>query len=217
MTKNQFTPRGDSLSLAGLILGAGKSRRMGTPKLLLPWGRTSIVGHLVLQCQALGIDQLAIVIASEAAELSRELDRLGFPPGNRILNYSPERGMFGSIQCAGGWCGWSESLTHWLILLGDQPQLQRATLHQLLDFAEENPQRVCQPRRGSRWYHPVVLPKAIFCQLPSSNANTLREFLQGCERAGFECLDPGLDKDIDTPLDYEKALNGISAGNGTAG
>jgi molybdenum cofactor cytidylyltransferase len=188
---------------------------MGTPKLLLPWGRTSIVGHLVQQCQTLGVAQVAIVIASEAVELSGELDRLGFPHANRILNYMPERGMYGSVQCAASWSGWSERLTHWLILLGDQPHLQRSTLRQLIDFAAQNLQKVCQPLRESRWCHPVVLPKAIFYQLPSSQASTLREFLLGRERAGFACPDPGLDKDIDTPEDYQKALQGISKGNRT--
>jgi CTP:molybdopterin cytidylyltransferase MocA len=97
--------------------------------------------------------------------------------------------------------------------LGDQPHLQLATLRQLSDFAAQNSQMVCQPLRGSRWCHPVLLPKEIFCQLRLSHASTLREFLQSCERAGFACGDPGLDKDIDTPEDYQKALNAMSAGN----
>ncbi|MGH7953692.1 MAG: NTP transferase domain-containing protein, partial [Limisphaerales bacterium] len=32
--------------LAAIILGAGASARMGRPKLLLPWGGTTVVGHL---------------------------------------------------------------------------------------------------------------------------------------------------------------------------
>ena len=37
-----------------IILGAGASSRMGRPKLLLPWGDTSVIGHLIRQWQALG-------------------------------------------------------------------------------------------------------------------------------------------------------------------
>lgn len=217
MQNDQCSPCRESLSLGALILGAGRSRRMGTPKLLLPWGRTSILGHLILQCRTLFAAQVAIVIAKEAVELRRELDLLGFSLETRIVNDAPERGMYSSIQCAARWCGWSESLTHWVILLGDQPHLQLATLRQLIDFAAQHSEKVCQPRRAARWYHPVVLPKAIFCQLRSSNANTLREFLQGCERAGFECRDPGLDRDIDTPEDYQKALDRITAGDRAVG
>jgi CTP:molybdopterin cytidylyltransferase MocA len=190
---------------------------MGSPKLLLPWGHTSILGHLIRQCQTLGPAQVSIVIANEAVELRQELDRLGFSPKNRIVNDAPERGMFSSIQCAARWNGWSELITHWVILLGDQPHLEPSTLRQLSNFAAKNWQKVCQPLRGSRWCHPVVLPKATFCQLPSSKANTLREFLAGCERAGFECRDPGLEKDIDTPEDYQKALEGSSKENSPVG
>ena len=195
-----------SLSFAALILGAGSSQRMGTPKLLLPWGGTSILGHLIQLWGSLTASQVTVVIASKEVELCRELDRLGFPQQNRILNFAPERGMFGSIQCAAGWAGWSDSVTHWVILLGDQPHLQPAMLRNLLDFAAQNPERVCRPMRGPRWRHPVVLPKSVFKQLTSSTAASLREFLTGCDRAGFECADPGLDYDIDTPEDYRRAL-----------
>jgi len=213
MARQQSTAGRDRLMVAALILGAGSSRRMGTPKLLLPWGRSSIVGHLMRQCQLLGAAQVAIVIASEAVELRRELDSLKFPRRDRILNLQPERGMFGSIQRAARWRGWNKSLTHWLILLGDQPHLRLATFRQLIDFAAQHREKVCQPQSGLRWRHPVVLPKQMFRKLRSSNANTLREFLLGCERAGFECRDPGLDNDIDTPEDYQKIRDGISAGH----
>ncbi len=47
--------------LGVVILGAGASSRMGRPKLLLPWGATTIVGHLLEQWQTLGAAQIAVV------------------------------------------------------------------------------------------------------------------------------------------------------------
>ena len=44
-----------------VILGAGASSRMGRPKLLLPWGDTSIIGHLIEQWRALAAAQIAVV------------------------------------------------------------------------------------------------------------------------------------------------------------
>ena len=43
-----------SFSVGVVILAAGRSARMGRPKLLLPWGETSVLGHLIKQWQALG-------------------------------------------------------------------------------------------------------------------------------------------------------------------
>ena len=199
-----FEPR--PLSMAVVILAAGSSTRMGTPKMLLPWGNSSMLGHILARWQAIPVAQVGVVIAQTTAEVCAELDRLEFPHQNRIPNPSPECGMFGSIQCAAAWPGWNSAVRQWAIVLGDQPQLQEVTLRQLVAFANQNPERVCQPKHRSEWRHPVVLPKAVFGRLGSSSARTLREFLAGLERVGLECADPGLDYDIDTPEDYLQAL-----------
>src|SRR2546425_12612503 len=97
--------RGDVVGHAGLelgvlILAAGASSRMGKPKLLLPWGGTSVLGHLIEQWLALRAVQIAAVWAAGDQVGNAELDRLDFPGANRVVNPTPERGMFSSIQCA---------------------------------------------------------------------------------------------------------------------
>ena len=74
-----------------VILAAGASRRMGRPKLLLPWGQTSVVGHLVQKWTQLGAAQITTVCAGDALVLGPELDRIHFSPANRIVNLSPEQ------------------------------------------------------------------------------------------------------------------------------
>ncbi|NOY98656.1 MAG: NTP transferase domain-containing protein, partial [Chloroflexi bacterium] len=34
-------------AITAIVLAAGQSRRMGQPKMLLPWGRTTVLGHVV--------------------------------------------------------------------------------------------------------------------------------------------------------------------------
>src|SRR5207302_6006404 len=93
-------------SFAAVILAAGRSARMGQPKLLLPWDKTSILGHLIQQWRNLRADQMAVVCAADDHALKRELGRLGFPKKDRIYNAAPEQGMFSSIKCAAQWEGW---------------------------------------------------------------------------------------------------------------
>lgn len=190
-----------------VILGAGRSQRMGCPKLLLPWRHTSVLGHLIHTWRQLGAGQIAVVCAGEAKEIWAELGRLGFPENDRILNPAPERGMFSSIQCAAAWPGWAAGLTHWIISLGDQPHLRMDTLSALLDFAAGRPAMICQPLRNGRRRHPVLMPEARFFSLKNSSASTLKLFLaeHSAEWAGFEADDAGLDCDLDTPADYERA------------
>ena len=189
-----------------VILAAGASQRMGKPKLLLPWGNATVLAHLVQQCAALNIRQVAVVCAAGAKPQAEELDRLGFPEANRIFNPAPDRGMFSSIQCAANWPGWNAELTHWLMLLGDQPHLRHATLQALLDFGAKNPDRVCQPMRNGRRKHPVFLPRQVFADLKNTQASDLKVFLveHATELSGFESDDGGLDLDMDTPEDYEE-------------
>jgi molybdenum cofactor cytidylyltransferase len=197
-----------SFSVGVVILAAGRSARMGRPKLLLPWGETSVLGHLIKQWQALGARQIAVVCAPGDQAIQAELDRLGFAGEARIINPSPERGMFSSIQCAVQWRGWQAALTHWAIVLGDQPHLQPQTLRQVLDFSAAHPTKVCQPARRGRGRHPVLLPRTVCRQLARTKAVTLKEFLvaRSQEAALCEVDDPGMEVDIDRPEDYAKAL-----------
>jgi molybdenum cofactor cytidylyltransferase len=149
-----------------------------------------------------------VVCAPGDLAIQAELDHLGFPAQNRIINPVPERGMFSSIQCAARWPGWQAALTHWAIVLGDQPHLRPQTLRQVLDFSAARPGKVCQPARQGHGRHPVLLSKAVFQQVAATTAATLKEFLaaEAAQVALCELDDPGLDLDIDRPEDYEKAL-----------
>jgi molybdenum cofactor cytidylyltransferase len=190
---------------------------MGRPKLLLPWGKKTILAHLIEQWTAIGSSQIAVVIEANSP-LGVELD--SFPAIGRIINPQPELGMWSSVQCAARWEGWNEGINHFVIALGDQPHVGIGTLQGIMNFSEKNAEWICQPARKGRGRHPVVLPRAIFDEIAESTsprpsprsgegeAKTLKEFLRAREakRKMFDSDDPALDLDIDTPEDYEKAL-----------
>ncbi|HKS35968.1 MAG TPA: nucleotidyltransferase family protein [Verrucomicrobiae bacterium] len=195
-----------------VILAAGASSRMGKPKLLLPWGTTSILGHLIRQWEAARAKQITVVCAPGNSTIAEELDRIGFPTANRVYNPNPERGMFSSIRCAAEWNGWQPEITHVGIVLGDQPHLRDETLRVLIEFVAAHPDTVCQPSREGRRRHPVLMPRGVFDRLRASSAGNLKEFLHNEIVSTCELEDPGIDLDIDRPEDYEKALQ-LSAGN----
>jgi molybdenum cofactor cytidylyltransferase len=196
-----------SFSLATVILAAGASTRMGRPKLLLPWNQTTVLGHLVEVWSQLGTDQLVVVCAAGDVDIGRELDRLDVPTNRRVMNPDPRRGMFSSIQCAARWHGWMPALTHWAIVLGDQPHLQSSTLQTVIQAAAMRLDRIVQPSRLGCARHPVVIPETSFRELAAAPVDTLRQFLQS--RAAqvelVELDDAGLNLDIDEPRDYETA------------
>ncbi len=200
-------PAPRTFSLGTVILAAGFSSRMGRPKLLLPWGGTTVLGQLIAEWTRLRAAQIAVVCQAGDGAMQAELDRLGFPAAGRIVNPDPERGMFSSVQCAARWEGWKPGLTRWAVALGDQPHLLPGTLDGLIEFARRHPGKICQPGRGGRARHPVLLPAPVFRKLAGAKHETLKEFLAAhsalVELA--ETNDPGLELDIDRPEDFQKA------------
>ena len=196
------------LSFAVIILAAGRSVRMGSPKMLLPWGQSTVLGHLIAQWRNLQARQIATVCAANDQLIESELARIQFPARNRIENPRPEDGMFSSIQCAARWGGWEPGLTHWVIALGDQPHLANKTLQALLNCCANHPTRICQPGYSGRGYHPVCLPREVFATIATTTASTLKQFLASApaDHCLSESDNPGLLLDFDYPEDYQRAL-----------
>ena len=186
------------------ILGAGASVRMGRPKLLMPWRETTVIGQIIFTWRELRAAQIVVVMRPDDAMLSAELDRLGFPEGNRILNPRPDQGMFSSVLCAANWPGWQKEIAAWAIVLGDQPHLNQQGLQKLVAFEAQHLDKISQPAVGGRIGHPVILSQMAFDELKRTKAATLKEFLKlrtaSCVQ--FEMADPGVLLDMDTPEDY---------------
>lgn len=201
-------------NLGVIILGAGASSRMGQPKLLLPWGDTTVIGHILAQWRELGARQITVVHRPDEVALAEEMDRLGFPGADRIANPRPERGMFSSILCAARWTGWrkEKEIAAWAIALGDQPHLQTATLRTLLECSAQNPDAICQPEFGGHGRHPVLLSRRAFRELRGTRARTLKAFLKqtSCPLVKRSIEDSGLALDLDTPEDYKQAKNRVN-------
>src|SRR5438270_909376 len=159
------------------ILAAGRSRRMGTPKLLLPWGGTSIIGHLLNVWRQAGASTIAVVCAADDNLMKKELERVGLPLGQTLQNPNPDTGMFGSIQLAANWPSWNQTLTHVIFALGDQPQISNSTLKKLLTCSQNSPHCICQPRYGGHARHPVSFPRGFLRDLGLSSAPDLKAFL----------------------------------------
>ncbi len=152
-------------------------------------------------------------VAADDTAIAAELDRpRASPASSASPTPHPRDGMFSSIRCAARWPHWPPGVTHWAIVLGDQPQLQSATIAALSEFSAQHPTQICQPARHGHGRHPVILPRNFFQALANSNAPTLKQFLQlhTAQTKLLELNDPGLDIDLDHPTDYTAALKQFS-------
>ena len=192
------------LAFGVVILAAGASTRMGTCKLLLPWGEKTILTHLLDQWRITGAAQIAPVIDPSNQPLRKALRHAGLSPSDWIENPSPQLGMFSSLQEASRWTGWLSTLTHWIISLGDQPHIETSTLWVLLNAARENPTRICQPALNGETAHPIILPGSNFRELAQNDVHDLRTYIRRQEpfRLRVPVEDAGVSGDLDTSQDY---------------
>lgn len=79
-----------------VILAAGASQRMGTPKALLPWGGSTLLEHAIAQARAAGVNHVVVVLGPATQHLEHDA-RLADLITVRY-NPEPESGRSASIR-----------------------------------------------------------------------------------------------------------------------
>lgn len=197
--------------LAAIVLAAGLSTRMGTPKPLLPWDGRTLVEYQVAQLVTAGVSQVIVVTGHAAAEVERAL----VGSGARVVhNPRYAEGRAGSVRV--GAAAVREPVAAVLTLNVDQPrpaELIRAIVSAHLSGNAAVTVPVWSGRRG----HPAVFAGAL---LPELRAVTEEgEGLRAVRRAHaaetreVDFGDPRVLVDINTPESYREArrLFGLEA------
>ncbi len=204
--------------LGALVLAAGMSRRMGQPKLLLPWGELTVLGQVVSTLAAALTDETAnlgadrrltaelLIVTGGARELvEAEVARLAENfPVRAIFNEQHEAGeMMSSLQT--GLAGLDSQVAATLIALGDQPQLSLDSARRVVTAWKTSGARLIIPSFSQRRGHPWLVGRALWDELGA--ASTARNFLNAhADEILYVDCDESVLKDLDTPEDYAQGL-----------
>lgn len=192
--------------ITAIILAAGKSTRMGSPKMLLPWGERTIIEHVVAVFAKAGVDDIVVVTggAHEPVEaLIRECGK-SFPVRSVYNNDYMNGDMLSSIQCGLQHIA-EESVGAALIGLGDQPQVQEGSVHLLCEVYSQTQSPLVVPSFQMRRGHPWLVARALWKELiEMSPTQTPRDFLNAhAKDIHYVNLNtPSILADLDTPEDY---------------
>lgn len=189
-----------------VVPAAGRSRRMGRPKLLLPWGETTVLGSLLGTLAAGGAAPVVVVIRRQDEALRREAEEHGAVV---VANPDPDRGMLSSIRT--GLEALAARLDPWprpvLICPADLPAIRPETVRALL-AGTLGPGEMAVPVHEGRAGHPLRLGEDLVPEVfrldPVIGLRQLRE-LHPEARKEVATGDPGVLRDLDTPDDYEQA------------
>ena len=194
----------------GLIPAAGKSRRMGQPKLLLPLGEKTVLEAVVSAVRAAGIEELLVVAAPHADTL---VERAG-SAGAHVLRLPLDTPDM-RATCLHG-LEWierhfhPESVDSWLLLPADHPTLNPDVIRALRTAARENPgATIIVPAHQGRRGHPTWLSwthaRSMLVRPPEEGLNAyIRR--HASETHEMDWPHPDVLWDMDTPEDYQRLL-----------
>jgi molybdenum cofactor cytidylyltransferase len=188
--------------VAGIILAAGLSTRMGRFKLTLPWESTTVIGRVLETLTEAGLSDIVVVTGHRADEIAGALEgraiRIAHNPGYRTGE------MLASLQV--GLRAMRSDTQAALLCLGDQPQMEVGTARAVLQAGRAGRwQPIVIPSYAGRAGHPILLPRR-FWDAVRETTGTLRDLIRGHakEVRYIETGTATVLADLDTPHDYDR-------------
>jgi molybdenum cofactor cytidylyltransferase len=187
--------------VAGLVLAAGGSRRLGQPKQLLPFGGATLLDHTLGTARACGFDQLLCAIGGSADAVRGAVDLSGVEV---VVNERFGAGCSSSIAVAVAALDARAEVL--VLLLGDQPGVTPATVGALLARRGDAPLAVCCYDDGRG--HPFAFGRELFGDLGRLHGDkAVWRLLDERGDAVAEVAVPGpVPLDVDTWEDYRAVL-----------
>lgn len=195
--------------IAGVILAAGYSVRMGRPKALLPMGpsATTFLERVVETLRQAGLEPVIVVVGTDAAPIRGAAETAGLPV-QIVENPDPARGQLSSLLVALGALDRSE-VEAVLVAPVDQPLVSADTVRKVIDAYQRTRAPVVRPAHGARHGHPVILDRSVFEELRLADVSLgAREVIRAHRAAAVDVPvdDEGAFVDIDTRADYERVF-----------
>jgi molybdenum cofactor cytidylyltransferase len=190
--------------IAGVLLAAGRSQRMGQPKLLLPWLGMPLVRFIAQQILRSRIDELIVVVGHRAEHLSAALEGLAV---RIIRNDDFLDGQSTSLRA--GIAALDASVSAALVLLADQPLLQPATIDALIEVYLREQPPIVVPRHAGQRGNPVLFDRGLFGELVAITGDQgARSVIKTHEPEirWLDTTDGGILLDIDTPDAYGRLI-----------
>ena len=185
--------------VAAILLAAGRSRRMGAFKPLLPFGNKTVIESCLDALQDAGVDDLIVVVGHRGDEIRKQLAqrKLRF-----AVNEDPESEM--SVSIARGVEQVDVSAGALLIALVDHPAVGSEAIRLIIDEWRRG-HALVQPEHHGRGGHPVLIDLAYRDELLNLDpAGGLKSFFAAHrpEVMRLPAESPLVARDMDTWEDY---------------
>lgn len=208
--ESQCEPRSEMNASSGrcfaIVPAAGESRRMGQPKLMLPWGDVRLIDQVLQAWTTSNVDRVVVVVRSNDQQLLEACQRWPVdivqpdhaPPDMKASLQIGLRHLQSEVQ--------PSSADRCFIAPADLPTLSRTIIDRLIQTGADTGS-ITLPRFGQRPGHPALFPweltNEIFQLAANEGVNRLVREHHTIE-IPFEA-DQAI-QDVDTPEEYQAAL-----------
>jgi len=188
--------------VGAIVLAAGMSKRMGQPKVLLPWANGKpILEHILNQLILARVDHITVVTGNRAGEVLQIAAKMGI---ETVFNPDFAAGeMLSSVKT--GLRALPPHLAAAMIVLGDQPRIQPRVVAQVLTTYAEGANDIVAPSYQRRRGHPILIDRRYWNEilaLPSDGSP--RDVINAhADRIAYVNVDTdSVLSDVDTPQEY---------------
>jgi molybdenum cofactor cytidylyltransferase len=193
--------------IAGLILAAGESRRMGRDKALLTYHGRTFLATIINNLGAAGVDKFTVVLGHHAETIQHAVNLAAV---RVVVNHDYQRGQTSSLQL-GLAAAAADSPEAVILCLVDHPAISTEVIANLIERFESTRPPVLIPTYKGQRGHPVVINRTLFPELlalPSGEAANavIRKYREATQFV--EVADPGILLDVDDPEAYERLAEG---------
>lgn len=180
---------------------------MGILKASLPWRGVTLVEHQIRSLIYAGVDQVVVVLGHEANALKPIIESI--KGAHWVVNKDYLEGKTTSIKAGLNYL--TDSLITQIVLLSvDQPR-RPDTVRVLLARHTSSCNAITIPTYQGKGGHPIVLSASVFSEMLAIEEETqgllavVRRHADETDR--FEIDDPSVLWDLNTPEQYQRALN----------
>jgi len=135
-----------------MILAAGESKRMGKPKLLLPFGDKTIIETIVATIVSSKVEKTLVILGSERGKIEEKIKNY---PVKIVYNRDFRSGMLSSVKC--GFQALPEETRAVLVVLGDQPKISTTVINKLVTAYKSSGKGIILPVYNKERGHPVLI------------------------------------------------------------
>jgi molybdenum cofactor cytidylyltransferase len=200
--------------VSAIVLAAGMSRRMGTPKQLLRLDGKPLLERTLESVRKSRVSEIILVLGFAADKVKEQISLAQL---KIIENPDYEQGMGTSLRT--GLAAIDPNASAALIVLADQPFVQPETLDTLIEYHSTTSAQIVIPTFNGFRGNPVLLDRAVLPELRGLSGDVGCRAIFGSHTEGIRKVpvnDPGILLDVDSPEDLNKLSEAAHSAGKTA-